>query len=470
MILINNLLIQLIVMSLFGSFVYLEILIIGFIMKKYSKRNIYFLLKMNLLIYLIPAHFIYTLFIFPFLSSSQIKNLKVDFNSFYFGNKFSLILLSRPNYVILTLFFIWILGVLYFTWSKVNKIKKLRKRLSSTSIELKDETILSISREIRNELNIKKGIPIFLNSAITSPFIIGTFNPIIYIPQNNYYFNNEIKYVLKHEFVHYKNKDILFKNIINFISIIYWFNPVIYFCTKSFYYYSELACDETVVKSKKLAIRKEYCKLIIESVKHSMNLDKDANIATFLKDKDYKKLQRRLEYIMEPKKKIKLGVAGLLTTIVFASCPLITYGAVYSTQKIDEIIQEKNSVEEVTEVQPEIEVFEAVQEESYTIIPFTIKNTRGANELTLTLATNQMGYTSDLSLSNGNSVTFVFSSNSSTDQYKVGLQKGSTKRYVSSTDGAVTHTFKITEDGTYKCYIQNTGSTTINITGYILVN
>lgn len=85
----------------------------------------------------------------------------------------------------------------------------------------------------------------YLCDGITSPFVLGVFNPQIYIPSN---LNDEIKaMVLFHEKMHVKRLDFIWKPLGFIVLAIHWFNPLVWIGFIVFCRDLELACDEAVI-------------------------------------------------------------------------------------------------------------------------------------------------------------------------------------------------------------------------------
>ena len=58
---------------------------------------------------------------------------------------------------------------------------------------------------------------------------------------------NELKYVMFHEMVHYKKKDIFFNMIACFLQALHWFNPIIWYGLYHMRQDQEIACDAYVL-------------------------------------------------------------------------------------------------------------------------------------------------------------------------------------------------------------------------------
>lgn len=81
---------------------------------------------------------------------------------------------------------------------------------------------------------------------ISSPFILGLFRPVIYVPSS---MNGEsLDYVLAHENAHLKRHDHWWKPLGYLLLTVYWFNPLVWIAYILFCKDIELACDEKVIR------------------------------------------------------------------------------------------------------------------------------------------------------------------------------------------------------------------------------
>ncbi len=108
---------------------------------------------------------------------------------------------------------------------------------------------------------------IYLASRIKTPFTMGLFNPIIYIPTSL-----EEKYheaVILHEQVHIRRKDIWIKCFSFLFLVLFWFQPLIWIAYRLFINDMEQSCDEAVLKEKEEKYPCEYARTVVEVSYHT---------------------------------------------------------------------------------------------------------------------------------------------------------------------------------------------------------
>ena len=120
---------------------------------------------------------------------------------------------------------IWIAGIIAMLAYALVSYFKLKKQVAA-SVPLRDG--------------------IMVCDEVKSPFILGVFKPMIYIPSN--LGGDSLEYVLSHEEAHLKRKDHWWKPLGYLLLAVYWFNPL---CWAAYILLSrdiEMACDEKVIR------------------------------------------------------------------------------------------------------------------------------------------------------------------------------------------------------------------------------
>jgi beta-lactamase regulating signal transducer with metallopeptidase domain len=186
-----------------------------------------------------------------------------------------------------------------------------------TDEDLNDEQILNIYRELLFELKITKKIELKYYDGINSPFGTGIIKPYIVI-RKNCYNATELKLILKHELIHFKKYDLLYKIGLILVKIVHWFNPLVYMMCKLVDSDCELACDESLLKNLGLEERKLDAFTFINSLRFNKNHTFQNDIITGFNDnKDI--LKRRLENMLNLKRKRTGIVICTLSALIISS-------------------------------------------------------------------------------------------------------------------------------------------------------
>lgn len=113
---------------------------------------------------------------------------------------------------------------------------------------------LRIKKCVASAIREKENI--FLCEHISSPFVMGIARPKIYLP---YHIPEEEKqYILEHEYVHIRHKDILVRFLGIIACCMHWWNPLVWYAVHKMNQDMEMFCDETVMAHASLQERKSY--------------------------------------------------------------------------------------------------------------------------------------------------------------------------------------------------------------------
>ena len=104
-----------------------------------------------------------------------------------------------------------------------------------------DSDILSVCEQVT-----KRQVTIALSTG-TTPYIAGFFRPVIFLPKNLNSID-ELKYILMHEWQHFKSKDQWKKVVLNLLTCFFWWNPLVYLFRFDAEQMLEVNCDYKVLK------------------------------------------------------------------------------------------------------------------------------------------------------------------------------------------------------------------------------
>lgn len=129
-----------------------------------------------------------------------------------------------------------------------------------------DRRILALYDALRDEMGIRRAIPIYLCQAVDSPMIAGIFRPCILLPENHLNLS-ELRLVLRHELTHYQRGDLYVKLLELLCVSLHWYNPLIYLARREIDYACEASCDERVMRGASLDDRQYYSETIITVIR-----------------------------------------------------------------------------------------------------------------------------------------------------------------------------------------------------------
>jgi len=211
--------------------------------------------------------------------------------------------------------YLWLVLTLIIVTYRIATYIKFKNTIVDLSSDVQDTKIRNIYNNLCMEMKINKNILLKVSDYTSVPLGIGFLKSYIVLPNINYE-EKEIEWILKHELMHYKKNDILYKFLVMAVTSIYWFNPLIYIMNRYINIECELACDERILNNCDFKERQNYALILIESLRHKESNFLENNLATKLGNK--KILKRRFDSMFN--KKTKKGILIGVLAIIVAIC------------------------------------------------------------------------------------------------------------------------------------------------------
>ncbi|MCL1788616.1 MAG: M56 family metallopeptidase [Defluviitaleaceae bacterium] len=203
-------------------------------------------------------------------------------------------------------FMVWLAGALVFLMYHGVRHYRFVKATRRWGEGVTDPQALSLLENVKAELGITGHIPLYSCPLAGSPMMIGLVKPKMLLPTTTMA-ADELYFILKHELVHYKRKDLLYKYLTLLATAMHWFNPVVYFVTQDIKALCEMSCDVEVVQGTDRDTRQLYSEAIIGVVQYRSRL-KTALSTNFYGGKNG--MKKRILSIMDGSKK-RMGAALL---------------------------------------------------------------------------------------------------------------------------------------------------------------
>lgn len=196
-----------------------------------------------------------------------------------------------------------------------------------------------LSRKVKVSFELNNGL--YSCDYIDSPMVFGFINPKIYIPSGVDV--NDLSYVIKHEKIHLKRKDTLYKMAAFVMLSFYWMNPFAWVAFKLFNLDMELSCDEKVLSKASSSVRSDYGKWLVFFASKGKVF---GPVPTAFGVSD---IEKRVKNMDEKKntKKIFMFIAALVVVAVGVVC-LITIPKLFKERNVANISQSAEISEEMT--------------------------------------------------------------------------------------------------------------------------
>lgn len=369
-------------------------------------------------------------------------------------------------------------GTLAFIVIIIIQNYKLNQRIYSVCHLLTDKEILEVLSGCKQEMGIKKEIPVYICNYASTPFISGIFKPRIVIPNIEFH-SEELRYIFLHELTHWKKHDAWLKYLMLFINAVHWFNPLAYMIRRDIDSFCESFCDKSVTTSMNDEERRQYCELILSVLWHLT--DQNTNLSSAFSDK--RKIERRVYLIMKTENSKKwMRMFAVVMTLALSLIGTVTAYA-YAYDKVipsDSQTNVDTSIKEEVEIGAPLASAKAVTLQSQTGV-IADSEIKTASEVALSdeiglLATYSYNWTvaansysrgsNEYYLREGDTVEVSGSWAETNSDIRIGIYDGTTFHYISGSGGSVSGTFKAPAAGNYKFMIRNMSDVDIHISGF----
>ena len=207
---------------------------------------------------------------------------------------------------------VWIMGMIILFFYNMGGYWVFMKASLRFSKPVKDQELLAVLKEEKNNLNIKEAICFLISEKVDSPMMTGFLRPVLFLPAVQFD-TFESRIIIKHELIHYKRRDIWYKLLLTIVQVIHWYNPLVYLMKQRADKDIELVCDSEICNRKDMAFRREYSEIILAAI-HKVNKKHVAFSTCFYGGKYM--MKERFKNILDTKKK-RRGFLPFLFMLVF---------------------------------------------------------------------------------------------------------------------------------------------------------
>ncbi|MDE7247435.1 MAG: hypothetical protein K2N43_06075 [Lachnospiraceae bacterium] len=313
------------VMSLSGSTMTILYLLAKYLLRdKISARMHYLLAKAAVLYYLIPLPFLkswYVKFISAVMPGEQAESVRVTLRwtkyVLHSEEKLYLNIYAKLQIVLIT---VWVVvACLLLLHQVLEYLQNIRWFVRHADRNM-TESQRAVLESLKEEYRIKRRILLFQGENGTPTITFGVFRPIILCGRDLE--SRETALLLRHEMVHIKRWDILWKVLIQLVKFLHWWNLFMWALYMDFERVSEWACDETAMEGRAEEEVNEYLRLLIEEARDSGKPKKSKKPKLRFRagfGDNAKKLRERMDNLMSRKKWNKKVAGVLVAVLAFAN-------------------------------------------------------------------------------------------------------------------------------------------------------
>lgn len=159
--------------------------------------------------------------------------------------------------LISNLWLVWLGAAMLFLIRKATIYQSFVKYIKAGRKEVTDIGLLELLSQVGAELGVKRPVELYANILISSPLLFGFFHPCIVLPETDLP-ETELRYIIRHELIHYRRGNMIYKWLVQAAICLHWFNPLVYRMEREISRACELACDEAVMRGLDAGARRAY--------------------------------------------------------------------------------------------------------------------------------------------------------------------------------------------------------------------
>lgn len=356
-------------------------------------------------------------------------------------------------------FILWVLamliGVVRYILNNIAIFMRLKK-----SIEC-DVEIKKLVDTICGEYKINpKRVRVRYSYADSIPKVAFCIRPVIFIPADNLE-KESYETIFKHELMHIKHGDLIYKNMLKILCAIHFFNPMIWWIDMQLEKWSEFACDyEICIRDRQI---KEYYQHILD-----ISIEREARIALVsMLYEDKSKMRERMEHVMKSykvKNKSKSKARAIIAGIMAVSLVSVSATSVKAADCIENLYWDTQvSVQEDLIADGQTEYIQDYLDDGITVEyeDDTDLFSRTGGNISWTLKAKCQKRTSLFYVKKGQNINVSVAADKSV---RVGIvQPDSVQRFVYGDN--VSHSFVAKTSGKYSVYVQNDTNSTVAVDG-----
>lgn len=235
---------------------------------------------------------------------------------------------------------VWLSGVCVLLMRRLIVYLRATSRLASYAEAEMTERERAFVDSLREEYGVRRRVSLIPARNGEATITFGIRRPVIVCGRETE--SREAELLARHEMVHIRRFDVLWKILMEFTTYLHWWNLFAWMLRHDFEHICECSCDETAMQGRTEDECKEYLRLLIEEAREKK--PKETSLrwkAGFTGSAKY--IRERMNNLMKKNKWNRIAAGALVATLIFAnSMTVFAYRDGFS-----EILPEDASQEEI---------------------------------------------------------------------------------------------------------------------------
>jgi beta-lactamase regulating signal transducer with metallopeptidase domain len=214
---------------------------------------------------------------------------------------------------------IWGIGSLVMLFNTVRVLLKDRNFRKRYRIANNMRAVI-----IARELKLKRA-EIVVSPDVVVPYVIGLLRARIFLPDIDMD-ENTLTLILKHEYQHFKSRDLFTKMFYLLLSIVFWWNPISHVFLREIDCLLEVRCDAAMTKRMSEGEKTQYMESLLYIARHIQATDTKApvNILSFARMEQRGFIMQRFSFI-QSSKSVKHRVKQIFPVVVVVMFFLVSF-------------------------------------------------------------------------------------------------------------------------------------------------
>ena len=217
---------------------------------------------------------------------------------------------------------IWLAVVSGLLIRKITLYQSFVRYIRAGMTPVADIAMLERLSEIEKQAGVKRPVELCVNPFVSTPMFMGFFHPCIVLPSAKLP-EKDFYYIVLHELMHYKRRELLYKWLVELTVCLHWFNPAVYLMRREITKACEFSCDAAVLAKVGKSHATDYGKTLLDAMAAVRKYRETVGAVPLSENKQL--LKERLGAVMRYQKKSSAEVlmTSALTLVIVLSAALV---------------------------------------------------------------------------------------------------------------------------------------------------